>query len=78
MKWYNAEKDELPSHNEEVLISVNGVYYITVYNRTEDHFYLKEQPDTFFSVGHVPIYWTQFENPTERSDSVSSLQVAGN
>jgi hypothetical protein len=65
MRWNNAERDDLPAHNEEVLICVNGVYYITIYNSIENNFYLKEEPDTFFTIGKQSIYWTQFESPSD-------------
>jgi hypothetical protein len=63
VKWYNANRDELPSHQQEVLISFNGIYYITAYNSSLKRFYLKDEPETFFDLSENAIYWTEFDNP---------------
>jgi hypothetical protein len=60
MKWYNAQRDELPSDGQQVLVSVNGVYYITVFDEKEKKFRLRDQQQTFFHADEYLIYWTEF------------------
>jgi hypothetical protein len=65
MRWYNAQRDELPVDSETVLLSVNGIYYITVYDAGERIFRLRDQIGTYFKPGEDLIYWTHFESPDE-------------
>jgi hypothetical protein len=63
MKWFNADRDHLPSHEQEVLISVNGIYYMAYYDSTIKAFRLKEEPSDYFQVGGHYIYWTSLSDP---------------
>jgi hypothetical protein len=58
MNWNNAQKDKLPLHEQEVLVSVDGIYYITTYDSSQKIFRLKESPETFFTPEEKVIYWT--------------------
>jgi hypothetical protein len=60
MKWNNAQRDELPGDQEQVLISVNGVYYIAVYDATERKFRLRDEWESSFAADDYLIYWTEF------------------
>lgn len=55
MNWKNAQKDELPKNDEEVIIAVRGVYYVATYNEELEGFRVNET--TFFSLKEVTIYW---------------------
>jgi hypothetical protein len=57
IKWYNTQKDELPLHGQEVLIEVNGVNYICVYDRAKKIFRTNELLETFFKVNENQILW---------------------
>ena len=60
MNWKNTEKDELPEDMEEVLISVDGVYYISTYHAQKKTFTVEnELQETFFKVGERQIYWVK-------------------
>jgi hypothetical protein len=60
MKWKNAVKDTLPPDNEEVLISVNGVNYISIFKADKNLFKIEnEQLDTHFRTDEHTIYWTE-------------------
>jgi hypothetical protein len=63
MKWFNASKDSLPRHEQEVLISVNGIYYVAHYDSTANAFRLKDQPSDYFQIGEYVIYWTALGDP---------------
>jgi hypothetical protein len=62
MKWKNAQKDTLPKAGDEVLISVNGIYYISVYNASGNLFIVNDTTATEFSADEHLIYWTEFHN----------------
>jgi hypothetical protein len=62
MKWKNVLLDELPGHEQEVLISVKGIYYLTKFNAEEKRFYLIEDPESFFELAGNIIYWTESGN----------------
>jgi hypothetical protein len=63
MNWNNASVDALPADGQEVLMSVDGVYYIGIYKSHEQIFKLKDQPDQHFKLTEYRIYWTEFTNP---------------
>ena len=66
MIWRNANRDEIPEHLQEVLISVKGVYYVTTFDSETRTFRLREEPDTFFDLNKHEIYWTEFNNPDNK------------
>lgn len=65
MKWNNSRRDPLPSDQQEVLISVNGIYYIAHYDHADGHFRVKLGPtkgeEIIFQKTEHQIYWTQLE-----------------
>ena len=63
MKWYNAQRDTLPKDKQTVLISVNGVYYIAVFDKEGNNFSLKDRPSLQFNADEYLIYWTEFMDP---------------
>lgn len=65
MRWYNAQRDELPKDEQILLVSVNGIYYITVYDAKEKLFRLKDQIGIYFRPEDDLIYWTEFIDPNE-------------
>jgi hypothetical protein len=65
MKWKNASLDEHPEHLKVVLVSVEGVYYITIYDSHTNIYRFKDEPESFFSPEEHLIYWTEFVSPTD-------------
>jgi hypothetical protein len=64
MRWYNAQKDKLPEDGQQVLISVNGVYYICKYQEEKRQFKIEDElRETAFKVDDYMIYWTEFVDP---------------
>jgi hypothetical protein len=57
MKWNNANVDNLPSHGQEVLICVDGVYYIAVYDTPNNSFMLNNRSRQVYNPKEVLIYW---------------------
>jgi len=62
VKWKNASKDMLPWDKQQVLVSVKGVYYITVYHTGKNRFELRDDPANYFAPDSDTIYWTEFGN----------------
>jgi hypothetical protein len=63
MNWNNTQADGLPGNGEEVLIAVDGVYYIAVLDEISKTFLVTgEQKQNSFKVGDHQIYWTEFRN----------------
>jgi hypothetical protein len=69
MKWKNAQRDELPANDQEVLVSYEGIYYITVFNSERKVFVLREDKRQHFDIEeHIPLYWMEMADPPhERS-----------
>ena len=64
MRWNNAQKDKLPEEGQQVLISVNGIYYICAYDAGERAFKIRDESrETVFTVDDYLIYWTEFVDP---------------
>jgi hypothetical protein len=63
MKWKNAIIDKPPQSGQDVLICVNGVYYIATFDSEIPVFKLKEEPTASFDPNEHLIYWTEFTNP---------------
>jgi hypothetical protein len=58
MNWKNVHRDQLPEHDEEVLLSMKGVYYLTTFDGNQNVFRLKEEPESFFEITiGVPMYY---------------------
>jgi hypothetical protein len=66
MKWKNANRDELPKHDQDVLISVDGVYYIAFFDEGVKAFRIRNQMGLIFEIGGTDaIYWMNFESPPQ-------------
>lgn len=65
MKWKNTQKDELPQSGKEVLISVNGIYYVGVYHDKDKKFLVYDSIPPIFPVNDYSIYWTEFQDITD-------------
>lgn len=56
MKWLNATRDSVPKDGQEVLISVNGVNQVAVYNSLSQSFKVNANALQYF-IGQQTIYW---------------------
>lgn len=64
MKWLNARTDKLPEHNQQVLVSVDGVYYMATFDAGNKCFILiTEPPRTLVYSDKHSIYWTAVTDP---------------
>ena len=61
--WKNTLNDELPSDKQDVIISVNGIYYTAVYDAAGKRFTLKYEVGVFFAVKNASIYWKMLTPP---------------
>jgi hypothetical protein len=68
MKWKNALLDDLPADQQEALIAVDGVYYVTLYDAARKVFVLKEDRKEFFELSEAgdPVYWVEINVPPWR------------
>ena len=61
MNWKSTQNNELPPPGKEVVISVNGVNYISVFQADKNLFKVEgEMMDTSFRVEDHVIYWSEF------------------
>jgi hypothetical protein len=68
MNWKNVSRDKSPDDGQQVLLSVDGVYYLTIYHKPSNTYQLKDQAGQFFSPGESPaMYWLEIEDPTQGS-----------
>ena len=58
IKWNSSKQNVLPADKQEVLISVYGVNYISVYDATKRIFRTNELLETFFKAEDCEILWT--------------------
>jgi hypothetical protein len=70
MKWNNALRDAPPVHNQEVLISVEGVYYVTTYDAGKNWYVLRDDKRQHFEPSERNVfYWVAIEDaPRTRQD----------
>lgn len=61
--WKNTLNDELPSDKQDLIVSVDGVYYMAVYDAAGQRFTLKYEIGAFFSVENTSIYWKELTPP---------------
>lgn len=59
MKWLNANLDGLPAHQQEVFISVDGVYHLAVFNSLNQTFAVKDDATKIYPVKEHVIYWME-------------------
>lgn len=57
MKWLNSKGDFPPSNNEEVEISVKGIYYDAVFYSRDNSFHVKNNIFLTFNPKDSVIYW---------------------
>ena len=62
-KWKSSTNDELPSDRQDVLISINGIYYAAVYDAPGKRFVLKYEIGVSFPVNSSVIYWKELTPP---------------
>jgi hypothetical protein len=62
MKWYNSLVDEPPLHMQEVVISVDGIYYLAIYNAQSKRFDLRDEARGLEGSSNL-IYWTHASVP---------------
>ncbi len=65
MKWKNAKHDDLPLHDQEVLITVDGINYIATYDKVNKAFKVNNDPGFVFSSNNKTIYWVEIFAPKE-------------
>jgi hypothetical protein len=63
MDWKNASKHPLPANNQEVLISVDNVKYVAVYDAALGGFITKEEKEKIFLIKSADIYWAEIKKP---------------
>jgi hypothetical protein len=64
MKWKNAHRDVPPKDGQTVLLSVEGIYYVTCYNASRRLFHLHQDPHEYFSCdAHTMLYWIEIDDP---------------
>jgi hypothetical protein len=62
MTWKNATKDGLPQNKQEVLITVDGVNYVAMYNALKNLF--ETTTGTKFKIpDENAIYWQEITKP---------------
>lgn len=64
MNWKNAQIDDPPEDGEEVLVSVDGIYYLTRYDASEGVYRLKDALGQYFSPSEsTQMYWLELNGP---------------
>jgi hypothetical protein len=70
MKWKNANLDELPAHEQNVLIAVDGIYYLTIFDANSKVFRLAgDLKSTFEILETQPIYWLPIDVPPQERNA---------
>jgi hypothetical protein len=65
MNWKNANRDPLPTHEQNVLVAIDGVYYITIFDLNHNVFRLAEDLKSCFGIrDEEPIYWLEIDSPS--------------
>lgn len=64
-EWKNTCKGELPKNNQDVIISVDGIYFTAIYSAVEKGFKLKYELGKFFLVENAVIYWKALTPPNK-------------
>jgi hypothetical protein len=63
MKWYNALVDQSPKHHQQVLVSVDGIYYMAVYDEEKNYFVSDDEDQNILNSKSGVIYWTHLMVP---------------
>lgn len=70
MKWKNVHHDAPPGDGDRVLLAVNGVYYLTFFDKARGIFRLQDDPDSYFTPSEsTSMYWTEIEEPPHVRDA---------
>jgi hypothetical protein len=74
MKWNDTSTDA-PRNKQEVLIMVNGDYYMAIYNLPRNIYTLRDHPDVFFKPAENRICWTEVKTDfaTKEKEDANSL-----
>jgi hypothetical protein len=56
--WNNASVDPPPKDEEEVVVCINGVYYLAVYDAENNCYRRKLQSGESFDPTQATIYWS--------------------
>ena len=60
MKWKSPGRESLPEDKQEVLISVEGVYYVAVFDAVKTLFRVEEElKETVFRPEDQRIFWSE-------------------
>jgi hypothetical protein len=66
MTWKNVHSDEPPAHGQQVLLAVDGAYYVTHYDAVKNVYRLHEDPDSYFSpADNSVMHWVFIEEPPQ-------------
>jgi hypothetical protein len=64
MEWKNVHRDSPPGHGQEILLSVDGIYYITQYDSEKNVYRLRDEPLSYFSpADRSSMYWLMIDEP---------------
>jgi hypothetical protein len=61
MDWKNSGKGHLPVNDQEVLISVDNIKYVAVYDAVSKQFVVNDQKAKAFPVQNHVVYWTEIK-----------------
>jgi hypothetical protein len=56
-EWHNAKLDGLPCNNQQVLISVDGIYYDAIFYGDKNKFITSSNPKRAFQAEEKLLYW---------------------
>lgn len=65
-KWNNTNTDGPPEDEQDVLISVNGIYYDAVYDKKNNLYKTTRYSAVSFDPRHHVIYWCKFTPPPKK------------
>jgi hypothetical protein len=66
MKWYSTRIDKLPKDKQEVLLSVEGVNHVAIYDANRKVFTVEgNQRKKTYKSDLVQLYWTEYTKPGE-------------
>ena len=67
MKWHNTRLDKLPKDRQEVLISVEGINYVAVYDANTKVFTVSAdqtgRKEKKYKADLHGLYWTEYKRP---------------
>ena len=67
--WKNTALDNFPEHEQNVLISVEGVYYMTIYDANQKVFRLTDDLNSTFDPAEFQsIYWLPIDQYPQKKN----------